>query len=369
MKLLITGGHITPALAIIDEIQEQKDSSKAKIVFVGRKHTSTAQKEISLEYLEIQKRAIPFIDLEAGRMTRLLSFRMLKNLVKIPKGYIHAFQILQKEKPDMILTFGSYIGLPIAICGWLLGIPIYVHEQTVHPGLSNQLIGQFATQIFVSFPESREFFDKHKTVVSGNPVRKQIFQITKKPYVIEKTLPVIYITGGSLGSHSINKLVKPILHSLLNHYIVIHQTGNVAEFKDYDTFKKIREKLPTELRKRYFLRTHFLSDEIGYIYSVSDLVIGRSGANTFFELVALHMPAIFIPLPWSANGEQQKHAKMFQEAGTGEVYDQKEDSEKFLGMIINVLDNIETYKENFKNLDSLYKRNAVQIIFKTNDWK
>lgn len=366
MKLLITGGHITPALAIIDEILEGKDLSETKILFIGRKHTSHSRKEISLEFLEIQKRHIPFIDLEAGRMTRIFSFQLLKSLLKVPIGYIHAFNILRKEKPDMILTFGSYIGLPVAICGWLIGIPVYVHEQTIHPGLSNQLIGQFATQIFVSFPESREFFDKHRSVVSGNPVRKQIFQITKKPYAISKTHPVIYITGGSLGSHSINELVKPILTSLLSRYIVIHQTGNVTEFKDYDTFKKIRHKLPDDLKQRYFLRTHFLSDEIGYIYSVSDLVIGRSGANTFFELVALHKPAIFIPLPWSANREQQKHAEKFREAGTGEVFDQDEDSDKFLGMIINVLDNIDTYKENFKHLDSLYKHNSVQIILKSN---
>jgi UDP-N-acetylglucosamine--N-acetylmuramyl-(pentapeptide) pyrophosphoryl-undecaprenol N-acetylglucosamine transferase len=365
MKLLITGGHITPALAIIDEVAADKKSD-VEIVFVGRKHTSHSKREISLEYQEIHSRNIRFIDLEAGRMTRVLSFNILKNISKLPKSYLHAFSIIRKEKPDMILTFGSYIGLPIAICGWLLGVPVYVHEQTIHPGLSNQLIGQFATQIFVSFPESREYFNKKKTLVTGNPVRKQIFETLKKPFTINKTHPVIYITGGSLGSHSINALIKPILTSLLKRYIVIHQTGNVAQYKDYDTFKQLKHSLPVELRHRYFLKSHFLSDEIGYIYSQADLVIGRSGANTFFELVALHKPAIFIPLPWSANREQQKHAEMFRAAGTGEVFEQEGDSEKFLGMIVNIVDNIDSYKENFKNLDSLYKHNAVQLILKNN---
>lgn len=363
MKLLITGGHITPALAIIDEILEDKKSEN-EMVFVGRKHTSHSKREISLEYQEIHERHIKFINLEAGRMTRILSFNIFKDLLKLPKGYIKAFNIIRTEKPDIILTFGSYIGLPIAICGWLQGVPVYVHEQTIHPGLSNQLIGQFASQVFVSFPESREFFDKKKSVVTGNPVRKQIFNVIKKPFTVTKTHPVIYITGGSLGSHSINKLIKPILPSLLKRYIVVHQTGNVAQYKDYETFKQVKQKLPVDLRQRYFLKSHFLSDEIGYIYSISDLVIGRSGANTFFELVALHKPAIFIPLPWSANREQQKHADIFQKAGTGEVFDQEGDSEKFLGMIVNIVDNIESYKENFKNLDSLYKHNAVQLILK-----
>ena len=143
MKLLITGGHITPALAIIDELLSDK-KSKIHIVFVGRKHTSSARKEISLEYQEIHKRDLHFIDIKAGRMTRLLSLRSLKHMLMVPSGYVQAFHILRKEKPDLIVTFGSYIGLPIAICGWILGIPIYVHEQTIHPGLSTQLIGQFA---------------------------------------------------------------------------------------------------------------------------------------------------------------------------------------------------------------------------------
>ncbi len=365
MKLLITGGHITPALAVIDELQSGK-KSEHKIIFVGRKHTSNSAKEISLEYQEIHKRGIRFIDLKAGRMTRLLNIRSLKNLAKIPEGYMNAFRILRSEKPDLILTFGSYIGLPIAICGWILGIPIYVHEQTIHPGLSNQLIGQFAKEIFVSFPETKEYFDARKTVVSGNPVRKSIFHTEKVPFHLKKNHPVIYITGGSLGSHSINELIKPILLSLLQRYTVIHQTGNVVEYDDYNTFLKIRKKLPSELRERYIVRTHFLSDEIGYVYSITDLVIGRSGANTFFELVALRKPAIFIPLPWSAHNEQMKHALMYREAGTGDMFEQTDTSERLLGMIVNIVDNIDSYKENFKNIDSLYKHNAVQIIMKGN---
>lgn len=363
MKLLITGGHITPALAIIDELIADK-KSKMHIVFVGRKHTSNHRNEVSLEYQEVHKRGIHFIDLKAGRMNRLFSLRSFKNILKVPSGYIQAFHILRKEKPNLIITFGSYIGLPIAICGWILGIPIYVHEQTIHPGLSTQLIGQFAKEVFVSFPESKDFFDAKRTVVSGNPVRRNIFHIESEPFHITKSHPVIYITGGSLGSHSINNLIKPIISSLLQRYIVIHQTGNVAEYNDYDSFKEIRKKLPSDLRERYFLRTHFLTDEIGYIYSLSDLVIGRSGANTFFELVALKKPAIFIPLPWSAHREQQKHAEIFRQAGTGEVFEQTDTSDRLLGMIVNIVDNIGSYKENFANLDSLYKHNAVQIIMK-----
>ena len=85
---------------------------------------------------------------------------------------------------------------------------------------------------------------------------------------------------------------------------------------------KYRKSLPKKLASRYFIREHILSDEIGYVYSIADLVVSRSGANTFFELIALKIPAVLIPLPWSANGEQQRHAELFQDSGAGILFDQ-----------------------------------------------
>lgn len=363
MKIMFTGGHLTTALAIIDEIQDQS-TDQHTIVFVGRKHANEHEQALSLECKEIQSRQIKFIDLPATRLSRVLSQEFFIRLLKLPDTYIRSYKILSKEKPDCIFTCGSYIGLPIAIVGWLMGIPVYMHEQTIHPGLANQLIGQFATHIFVAFKEARDYFDRKKTTISGNPLRTHIFHVIKQPFHIKKDHPVIYVTGGSLGSHSINQHIERIIHKLLKSAIVIHQTGNVEEYHDYERLQKIRSGLPVHLRERYFIRTHFQTDEIGYVYHLADLVVGRSGANTFFELIALQKPAVFIPLPWSSYQEQQQHAQLFVDAGTGELFDQAYSSKQLLQMIRSVLDNIETYKENFTKLELRYKRNVIQVILK-----
>ena len=149
MKILLTGGHLTPALAVIDELKSEQYKN-IQVVFVGRK-------DPPLEFEEVSKRTIPFIHLDAGRMSRFISVESIKGLFKAPFGFIQAFQIVKKEKPDRILTFGSYIGLPIALAGFFLHIPLYAHEQTIHPGLANRIISRFAKKIYISFPESKIF--------------------------------------------------------------------------------------------------------------------------------------------------------------------------------------------------------------------
>jgi UDP-N-acetylglucosamine--N-acetylmuramyl-(pentapeptide) pyrophosphoryl-undecaprenol N-acetylglucosamine transferase len=361
MKLLITGGHLAPALAFIDDLKEStyKDN---QLIFVGRKYNNEFEKTLSLEYKEVEKLGIPFFHIKTGRFTRAFSWRMAQNLCFIPLGFWQAFTILRKEKPDVIVSFGSYIAVPVAVVGGFMGITVYTHEQTIHPGLANQIIGFFARCIFISFEHSQSYFAKEKTLFTGNPVRKQIFHIIKKPFLVEKTKPVIYITGGSLGSHSINMHIEKLLPTLLEQFIIIHQSGDVKEFNDNERLTKLRETLPEQLKSRYFLQSHFYVDEIGYIYSIADIVISRAGANTFFELATLHKPTIFIPLPWSGYQEQQKQAELFKQAGVGEIFDQSDDSSKLLAVIKHMNDHLEEYKQHFSHFTLYSSTNATQII-------
>lgn len=359
MKLLITGGHISPALACIDEISKK---SNVEIVFVGRKYNNEREKTLSFEYDEITGRKIKFINITAGRLTRFFSLRNIRNAMNFPIGFMQAFSILKKEKPDVILTFGGYIGLPIAIVGHFLKIPVYIHEQTIYPGITNRILGKTANKIFISFEQSKKFFQDKNVIVSGNPIRNQVFKTIKKPFEIEENLPVIYVTGGSLGSHSINVHIDEIIPKLLENYIVIHQVGNVSEYNDYSRLVERRNELPARLQKRYFLRAHFQTEEVGYLYSIADLVICRSGANTFFELIALKKPAILIPLPWSAHNEQQKQAEIIAKAGAGEIFNQTGKSEDLFSLIKKIMNNKDEYIANFKKLETHYPKNAAEII-------
>lgn len=360
MKLLITGGHLSPALALIGELQKTKQD--IDIIFVGRKYPTDQERTLSLEYKEINKKNLDFVSLEAGRLTRAITVSSLIGILKIPIGFYKAFFIINKYRPNYIMSFGGYLALPIVFWGYVFKIPVFTHEQTIKPGLANKLISFISKKIFVSFDEVTNNFPKNKTFVSGNPVKPSVFKIYEKPFEIIKDRPVIYITGGSLGSHSINEHIKKIIAKLLNCYIVIHQVGDTKEYHDYEDLLIIKNKLPKELRSRYFLVKHFFDDQIGYIYHNTDLVIGRSGANTFFELLALSKPALFIPLPWSSGREQQHHAEIFAKAGCGEIFHQISPSEKLLRLIDQMMDKIDYYKGNFKYLSKLYKKNVSKYI-------
>lgn len=358
MRILVTGGHLTPALAIIDKLKDHE------IIFVGRKYALEYEQTLSLEYKEITKRNIRFIDLATGRINRSVSLRDFLSILRIPLGFYRGFQIIMSEKPDRVLSFGSYLAAPVAFWAWLFRIPVFSHEQTIKPGLSNRFIALLSKKVFVSFEETLQYFPQQKTVLTGNPIRQSIFTIQEKPFAIEKNKPVLYVTGGSLGSHSINMHIKDMLPKLLKDFIVIHQTGDTKEYQDFEQLEKLRKQLPEALRGNYILRRHFFEEEVGYIYSLTDMVIGRAGANTFFELLALEKPTIFIPLPWSGHKEQQKQADIFKQNGVGEVFLQSEKSDRLLKLIAKTQNHLSKYKRNFKKLKFLYKKNASETIAK-----
>ncbi len=354
----MTGGHVTPALAIIDELNSHE------IVFVGRKYALEHEQTLSLEYKEILKRNIKFINLTTGRLNRSVSLHGIMSVFRIPLGFIQGFQIITKERPNALLSFGGYLAVPVAFWAWFFQIPVYTHEQTIEPGLANRVLAFFAKKIFSSFEETRAYFPERKTILTGNPVRKSVLKVQKKTFDVPENVSTIYVTGGSLGSHSINKHIKTILHELLKSFVVIHQTGDTKEYKDFEELLAFRKKFSKTLQERYILKKHFFADEIGYVYNISDFVIGRSGANTFFELLTLEKPAIFIPLPWSGKKEQQKHAEIFKTYNVGEIFQQSEPSEKLLQLIKKVSNNLKTYKKNFRQLKYLYKEDATSIIIK-----
>ncbi len=118
------------------------------------------------------------------------------------------------------------------------------------------------------------------------------------------------------------------------------------------------------MKKYYYPHKHFFEDEIGYIYSQTDLVIGRSGANTFFELVILQKPALFIPLPWAAYNEQEKHAEIFERYGIGKIFLQSGTSGELFNLIETMMKKLDVYKKNFTSLQDLYNNDAAQLICK-----
>ena|SRR3990167_8381400 len=357
MKVLITGGHLTPALAVIKELKKHKD---AEIVFVGRQYTDENNLTLSYEYSQIEKLGVPFIHLTTGRFTKKFSIRTILNYVKIFFGIIESFLIIREFKPNAVLSFGGYLGFPISFVAGLLHINVFIHEQTIMPGLANRIAARYAKKVFIAFPESKRFFSSHITSIVGNPLRNEIFHSQDAPFGDIGQKPIIYITGGSLGAHSLNVHIENILPELLKKFVVVHQTGNVAEYGDYDRLAKISLEY-----KNYVVRTHIFDSEIGWLFKNASLVVSRSGANTIFELIALQKPAVLVPLPWSASGEQKLHAEILQSHHVAEIFDQKDESLALLELILKVYANVETYQHSYKSLQKYIIPHPEEHIVKT----
>lgn len=350
-KIIITGGHLAPAVAVIEEFQKR---GGWEIYFFGRKHAFEKGKFISLEYQTIKKMGIPFFTVFTPRLGRFVSFKNLFSLIKFPLSLLKQFKLLKKIKPHVILSFGGYVALPVCLAGWLMKIPIITHEQTLRPGLANRIIALFAKKILVGLKDVLSYFPKEKTKWVGNPVRKDITilryyppssrlrragEITKlknKLQISSEKLPFIYITGGSTGAHSINKVVVEVLPNLLMKYRLIHQCGE-SEYKDYEKLTAYSLRLTAELKERYLLRKYIQMDEVGRIMKGADIIVSRAGANTLSEVAVLGKPAILIPLPWAGSGEQLANAKKVEKEGAALVLREKNLNGETLSQCINSL--------------------------------
>ncbi len=362
IKIVITGGHLTPARAIISAL---KRLGGFRVLFIGRKYALEGDLTLSLEYQIIQQLGIESYFLTTGRLQRQLTRHTLSSLAKIPIGFIRSFWCLNRFKPDIIVSFGGYIALPVSLAGWLLRIPVVTHEQTLSPGLATKVISLFARRICVGWPKIKGKFPKEKVVLTGNPIREEIFTnpTEQRIKISEEKLPLIYITGGSLGAHAINRLVAKVLPELLEKYRIIHQCGDSKTFNDYENLRAIEAGLSPRIRDRYFLTTYVGSADIGWVFNHADLVVSRAGANIITELAALGIPAILIPLPWAGQGEQEKNARYLAEAGTAIVLTQEGlTGIDLLSKIDEMIGNLNRYKINGEKTKKLVDRMATQKI-------
>lgn len=350
MKILITGSHFTPALAVIEELKKYQDT---EIVYIGRKYTREGDKTLSLESQTLPKLGVKFIPIISGRLQRAFTIYTFPSLLKIPIGFIQSFYFLLKEKPQVILSFGGYNAIPVVICGWLLSIPIIIHEQTLVSGLANQICAFFADKIAISF-SNNEFSKMNKTILTGNPIRKEItspqpLQPQYKKLInnaLKKHLPVILITGGNQGSHLINKTIAQILPELSKNACIIHQTGD-SKFNDFEKLTTQKELLNN--KDHYLVNKWIDVNDFGAIIAHADLVISRAGINTLLELAFVGVPTLLIPIPYLPKDEQNVNAKFFKELGLSEVIHQKDlTAENILKKINEMIKNLPQLKNQAK---------------------
>ena len=324
-RLVIIGGHLAPALAVIEEIRRRGGWD---VFWLGRRFAMEEGKVPALEYEVIKKLGIPFFVLATGRLQRPLSIKTIFSLLRVIPGFFMALFTIARLRPDVVLSFGGYLSFPVVFACYILRIPILIHEQTTTSGLANRIAAYFAKKIAISFPSSILDFPREKVILTGNPIRRTILKIKRK----SPKIPLIYVTGGSQGSQTINRALSPILSKLIKRFSIIHQTG----FIDYKRFLAKKKKLGR--RYRFFSVTG--PEEVARIYQSASLVISRAGANTVSELAAAGLPGILIPIPWSERGEQEKNARLLEETGLVRVLPQdKLTSSGLFGMIVDMTKN------------------------------
>jgi len=287
-RLVFTGGHHTGALEVAKKLQ----SDGWHIVWFGHRHTMWGEKADSGEYREVTAAGIKFIDLKAGKFYR--TFHPLK-LVRIPYGFFQALFQLIVLRPSGIVSFGGYLAVPTVIAGWLLGIPAITHEQTVVAGWANKLICLIARKIAITWPQSAGNYPKSKVIVIGLPLREDIKKIRNPKSEIRN---LVYITGGKQGSHVINEAVFAALPQLLKKYTVIHQTG----------FADLSRAL--EVKDSHYHAFDFSSSQGISALAQAEVVVGRSGAHTTYELGFLGKKSVLIPIASASHNEQYLNAKL-----------------------------------------------------------
>lgn len=362
MKILITGAHFTPAQALIEKLNQNPD---LEIIYVGRNTTIEGDKTQSIESKVLPALGVRFIPIIAGRLSRIPSIYSLFSIFKIPIGFIQAFWIVLKEQPDLSVSFGGYVSVPLVVSSFLQSVPILTHEQTLVMGLANKLNSIFADRVAVSFEKNLPQNEK-KYILTGNPLRKELLVEDNESGEIKKFiqkhpgLPTIYVTGGNQGSHEINKAVETILDQLTQIATVVHQTGD-SKFQDFE--RLVETRLTLKNSDRYLVKKWFDVSEVVSILRNSKLAITRGGANTLYELSYFKLPAIVIPLPFLYKDEQSVNAKFFKHAGLCQIIRQNElTGEKLLKTVKEVFSSYKNVKKQAENATSIVIPDASQKL-------
>lgn len=359
MKVLITGTHFTPAVAVIEEL---KKMDGVKLLYVGRNTTLEGDKTPSVESKVLPLLGVKFIPIIAGRLQRVFTLYTVPSLLKIPIGFLQTLYIILSEKPDVILSFGGYVAVPVVFWGWLWSVPIIIHEQTLVSGLSNKISALFADKICLSFSPDLSI-QKEKVILTGNPIRQEIMQLNDNldpeyerffNVAESEKLPVILITGGNQGSHILNLAVEKILDKLTKISLVIHATGD-NKFHDFERLEK--------MQNGHYLTRKWINREWGVVLSKIDLVISRAGINTLTELAYLGKPALVIPLPYLYQDEQNKNARYFEKLGLVKILPQYElSAESFFQRIKSMLKDLSSLTTAAKNAKTTVITGAAKRI-------
>ena len=349
MKFIIvaggTGGHIFPALSLVEKILENKNN---EVLYIGT--TDRMESEI------IPSKGIPYKGINIHGIKKNI-IKDFKNIFDINSSTKECIKIMEEYKPDAVVGFGGYVSFPVVLAAHKCKVPIYLHEQNVIPGKTNKLISKFSKKIFVSFEESSKYFKKDKVIYSGNPCQERAKSIKKHNKVelgFDKSKKLILIVMGSEGSTAMNEMLLDYLREFdEDDKEILFITGK-RQFNDLNNNLKVSSSVKLE---------PFYEDLPGLMKS-ADLIISRAGASTISEIISTHIPSILIPSPYVANNHQYYNALALKEKGASIMIEQKDFTKELLKETVNnILDNKEISNSLKEKLEFMDKLNPSTIIY------
>jgi len=303
-----TGGHIFPGLAVAAELKNQLAGFEFRLFWIG----SSSGMDRTL----VEEAGIEFFGVPSGKLRRYFSLRTVVDFFKVISGFFSARKILKKQKACLLFSKGGFVSVPPCAAASSLRIPVFTHESDFSPGLATKINARFVKRtggmIFTAYEDTVRFFSeavRDRVTISGNPVRS-VFRSADaekgRAFLgLGNEARILLVIGGSQGAKEINDLVRATLTQLTEVYTVVHQTGpnqqwDITATEKYKPFPFIKEEMP-------------------YVMSAAELVMGRSGAG-IWECAVLGKPMLLIPLRGSGTrGDQIENARYFQEAGAAQV--------------------------------------------------
>lgn len=352
MKVIITaggtGGHIMPALAIIEKIKEKEPNSE--FLYIGTHNRM--EKDI------IPKMGIRYEELKIYGLQRKITVDNFKNVNYLYKAIKKAKKMIKEFEPDIVIGVGGYVTAPVIYAANSMNYKTFIHEQNSLPGLANRFISKKSNVIGISFKKSAQYFSTDNVVYTGNPCSEKAITVeaidkTELGLSVDKKL--VLIVMGSLGSGAVNsKLNDAIKKFEGKDYEVLFVTGK----KYYDDVIEKLE-IPSNVKVVPYV------DELVRVIKVTDLIISRAGASTMSEITALKVPSILIPSPYVTGDHQMKNAMDLKIKKAALILPEKElTAKKLVNMIDKTLKDENKLEKMRKNLDAFFVPDSASRIYK-----
>jgi UDP-N-acetylglucosamine--N-acetylmuramyl-(pentapeptide) pyrophosphoryl-undecaprenol N-acetylglucosamine transferase len=345
-----TGGHIYPALAVIQELQRL--APEIRLCYFGR--------ERGMEREIITRAGIPFQGLALSGLARSLTLKNIKTVWQAGRGWKKARGYLRQSQVKSILGTGGYVCGPVMLAAASLGIPSMIHESNYIPGLTNRLLGRWVTHVGVSHTQTGKYFPKQKVTVMGFPLRDDLLLPTREEGCqalgLDPQKRVLFVFSGSQAARKINRAVAEMLPQLskrIENVQLLWMTGET----DFKMAQQVCEKVAIKSVVREFIY------DVPNAYAAADLVVARAGAGTIAELSATGCPALLIPYPFATGNHQAHNAAVLQKFGSAEVVeDSALDKDTLLTRLEKLFKRLKYMRECGAVLQADYPKEAAQIL-------